>query len=163
MDIKEIKDLIITIDRTSIERVEIEKSDIKIMITKGESRILEKTTLENKEVTNIQNDISPENTRELKDSNIDNKESSNTPISEENIYIVKSPIVGVFYESPSPNAPSFVKVGGKVEKSQTLCIIEAMKIMNEIECEVSGEVIELLVGNEDIVEYGQPLMKIRRA
>ena len=80
----------------------------------------------------------------------------------DDVYIVKSPIVGVFYASPSPDSDAFVKIGDTVKKDQALCIIEAMKIMNEIQSEESGEVIEILVENEDIVEYGQPLMKIRR-
>ncbi len=75
--------------------------------------------------------------------------------------IVKSPIVGTFYSSSSPEAPAFVQVGTKVKKGDVLCIIEAMKLMNEIEAEVDGEVVEVLVGNEDPVEYGQPLFKIK--
>lgn len=162
MDIKDIKDLIITIDKTSIEKVEIEKSDIRIMITKGESKISGKLNQENKEVANIEKNINLENSTELKE-NSSGKEEHNIALKDDSIYMVNSPIVGTFYESPSPEAEPFVNVGDKVEKGQTLCIIEAMKIMNEIECEVSGEVVEILVGNEDIVEYGQPLMKIRRA
>ncbi len=162
MDIRDIKDLIITIDKTSIEKVEIEKSDIKIMITKGESRLLVKEAKENAEGTRISDDRNTETTIELKTKNIEDVEYNKSLAREENVYIVKSPIVGSFYESSSPDNPPFVKVGDRVEKGQTLCIIEAMKIMNEIECELSGEVIEILIGNEDIVEYGQPLMKIRR-
>ena len=77
-------------------------------------------------------------------------------------YIVKSPMVGTFYASSSPDVAPFVKVGDRIEKGQTLCIIEAMKIMNEIDSEVSGEVIEILVNDEEIIEYGQALMKVRR-
>ena len=78
------------------------------------------------------------------------------------MFVVKSPIVGTFYGSASPDAGPFVKVGDKVKEGQTLCIIEAMKIMNQIENEVSGEIYEILVENEDVVEYNQPLMIIRR-
>lgn len=162
VDIKDIKDLIITIDKTSIEKVEIEKSDIKIMITKGESRYLIKEAKENAEGTRISDDRNIETTIEVKTKNIDNIEYNKSLAREENAYIVKSPIVGTFYKSSSPDNPPFVKVGDRIEKGQILCIIEAMKIMNEIECEAAGEVIEILIGNEDIVEYGQPLMKIRR-
>ena len=80
---------------------------------------------------------------------------------EENYKIVKSPMVGTFYESPSPEKEAFVKVGDKVHKGQVLCIIEAMKLMNEIESEFDGEIVEVCVKNEDIVEYGMPLFKIK--
>ncbi len=74
--------------------------------------------------------------------------------------VVKSPIVGTFYRSPSPDDDAFVSVGDQVEKGQTLCIVEAMKIMNEIESEYSGEVKKILVDNEEPVEYDQPLFII---
>lgn len=74
---------------------------------------------------------------------------------------VLSPMVGTFYTSSSPDNPSFVKVGDKVKKGQTLCIIEAMKLMNEIESEIDGEVIKILASNEQMVEFGQPLFIIR--
>lgn len=76
---------------------------------------------------------------------------------------VSAPIVGTFYEAPSPDAPKFVEVGDKVESGKVLCIIEAMKLMNEIEAEVSGTVKEILVNNEDPVEYGQALFRIEPA
>lgn len=74
---------------------------------------------------------------------------------------VKSPLVGTFYTSPSPEAENFVKVGDMVKRGQTLGIIEAMKLMNEIECEFDGQLEEILVKNEQMVEYGQPLFRIR--
>jgi len=75
--------------------------------------------------------------------------------------VVKSPMVGTFYSKPSPKAESFVKKGSKVKKGDTLCIIEAMKLMNEIESEYDGEVIEILVKDEEMVEYGQALFIIK--
>jgi acetyl-CoA carboxylase biotin carboxyl carrier protein len=81
---------------------------------------------------------------------------------EENLFIVKSPIVGTFYEAPSPGAPPFVKVGDAVSEGQVLCLIEAMKLMNEIEAEVSGEIAKQFVSNGSPVEYGMPLFGIRR-
>jgi|SRR5690242_5681084 len=80
---------------------------------------------------------------------------------DEGLQNVKSPIVGTFYESPSPGAPPFVKPGDQVEVGQVLCIIEAMKLMNEIESEHAGEVVKRLVQNGQPVEYGQPLFAIR--
>jgi acetyl-CoA carboxylase biotin carboxyl carrier protein len=78
------------------------------------------------------------------------------------LHIVKSPIVGTFYESPSPGAQAFVKAGDEVENGQVLCIVEAMKLMNEIESDAAGEIVRRLVANGQPVEYGQPLFAIRQ-
>ena len=80
---------------------------------------------------------------------------------EEDLHEVKSPIVGTFYESPSPGAAPFVKVGDTVEAGQVLCIVEAMKLMNEIESDVAGEVVKRVASSGQPVEYGQPLFLIR--
>ncbi len=80
---------------------------------------------------------------------------------EEDLHVVKSPIVGTFYESPAPGAPPFVKPGDVVAAGQVLCIIEAMKLMNEIESDASGEIVKILAANGKPVEYGQPLFSIR--
>ncbi len=74
---------------------------------------------------------------------------------------MSSPLVGTFYNASSPESEPFVKVGDPVKKGQVLGIIEAMKLMNEIECEFDGVVEAILIGNEDVVEYGQPLFRIR--
>jgi len=79
----------------------------------------------------------------------------------EKLHQVKSPIVGTFYESPSPGAPAFVKVGDQVELGQVLCIVEAMKLMNEIECDVAGEIVRRIAVSGQPVEFGQPLFAIR--
>jgi len=79
----------------------------------------------------------------------------------EDLHIVKSPIVGTFYGSPSPGAEAFVTVGSKVENGQPLCIIEAMKLMNEIESDVAGEIVRIFVENGQPVEYGESLFGIR--
>ncbi len=82
--------------------------------------------------------------------------------SDADLHIVKSPIVGTFYEAPSPGTPPFVKVGDTVKEGQVLCIIEAMKLMNEIEADVSGEIVKVFVSNGSPVEYGMPLFGIRK-
>ena len=81
---------------------------------------------------------------------------------EANLHIVKSPIVGTFYESASPGAPPFVSVGESVKEGQVLCIIEAMKLMNEIEADAGGEIVKRYVNNGSPVEYGMPLFGIRK-
>jgi acetyl-CoA carboxylase biotin carboxyl carrier protein len=80
---------------------------------------------------------------------------------DEGLYVVKSPIVGTFYAAPSQEAAPFVKVGDRVKVGQTICIIEAMKLMNEIEADATGEVVQVLVENGQPVEYGQPLFALR--
>jgi acetyl-CoA carboxylase biotin carboxyl carrier protein len=83
------------------------------------------------------------------------------PAEDASLHIVKSPIVGTFYESPSPGTPAFVKVGDTVENGQVLCIIEAMKLMNEIESDAAGEIVKRFVESGQPVEYGQSLFAVR--
>jgi acetyl-CoA carboxylase biotin carboxyl carrier protein len=83
------------------------------------------------------------------------------PTEDEDLHVVKSPIVGTFYEAPAPGSPPFVKPGDQVEAGQVLCIIEAMKLMNEIESDLAGELVKRLVSNGQAVEYGQPLFALR--
>ena len=148
MDIKDIKELIITIDKTSIERVEIERNDIKIMISKtmgtDNSNLAKSST---------------------KDFSMEQLPTQNLDLVEEEFnedIIIKSPIVGTFYSAANPDSPALINKGDMVDLGQTICIIEAMKTMNEIKSDAKGEVLEILVKNEDIVEFGQPLIRIRR-
>jgi len=84
-------------------------------------------------------------------------------VDDPNVVMVRSPMVGTFYSSPAPNAQVFVKVGQSINIDDTLCIIEAMKLMNEIKSEVSGTVVEILVTNGQAVEFDQPMFKIKKA
>ena len=88
-------------------------------------------------------------------------EAAPAEAAEEELHLVKSPIVGTYYESPSPGSPPFVKPGDRVTQGQVLCIVEAMKLMNEIESDVAGELVKILVSNGQPVEYGQPLFSVR--
>lgn len=88
-------------------------------------------------------------------------QAASEPRASEDLHLVKSPIVGTYYEAPSPGAEPFVNVGAHVESGQVLCIVEAMKLMNEIESDESGELIRIFVENGQPVEYGQPLFGIR--
>jgi acetyl-CoA carboxylase biotin carboxyl carrier protein len=87
--------------------------------------------------------------------------ASKQPDEDASLHIVKSPIVGTFYESPSPGSPAFVKIGDQVENGQILCIIEAMKLMNEIEADAAGEIVKRFVQNGQPIEYGQSLFALR--
>ena len=90
-------------------------------------------------------------------------ETAAAPVEEKGISIIKSPMVGTFYSAASPESPAFVKVGTKVNNDSVVCIIEAMKVMNEIQAEMSGAITELLVENGEAIEYGKPLFKIKTA
>lgn len=93
--------------------------------------------------------------------------SAPAPVSEtkesaqENLHKIVSPMVGTFYQSPSPDEDNYVKVGSKVKKDSIVCIVEAMKLFNEIEAEVDGEIVEILVNDGQLVEYGQPLFLVK--
>lgn len=163
MNIKDIKDLIITIDKTTIEKIEIEKNDFKIVISK---KATDEVAMPKPAMNDLGNSDIPvktvdDNIQEFK-SEISKVEYNTDLIDEEGIFVVKSPIVGTFFKAPGPDNPPFVNIGDTVEKGQTLCIIEAMKIMNEIECEYEGKIMEIFAEDEGIVEFGQPLMLIRR-
>lgn len=85
------------------------------------------------------------------------------PVDDANVVFITSPFVGTFYRAPSPDADAFTDVGKPIKPGQTLCIVEAMKLMNEIECEVSGTVLEILVENGTSVEFGQKLFRVKKS
>ena len=156
MDYKDIKKLMDDMGNSKLDSLDIEFPDgIKISMTKNSQKEVVVTT-KGTDVMEASTPIAvPAVTEKKEDSLVamDNKE--------ENYKIVKSPMVGTFYESSSPDAEAFVKIGDKVKKGQVLCIVEAMKLMNEIESEFDGEIVEVCVKNEDVVEYGMPLFKIK--
>ncbi len=84
-------------------------------------------------------------------------------VSASDLYEITSPMVGTFYRSPAPDESPFVEAGDRIKVGQTVCIIEAMKLMNELEAEISGEIVEILVQNAEPVEFGQPLMRVKQA
>ena len=93
------------------------------------------------------------NTNSAKETKVESKDQE----------IIKSPMVGTFYQAPSPDSPNFVEVGSKVGPDSVVCIIEAMKVMNEIQAEVKGTITEILVENGDSIEFGQPLFKFKKS
>ncbi len=88
-------------------------------------------------------------------------EPATPPAIESGLVEITAPMVGTFYRSPAPDESSFVEVGDRIQSGQTVCIIEAMKLMNELEAEVSGEIVDILVENAEPIEFGQPLMRVR--
>ncbi|MGB3789092.1 MAG: acetyl-CoA carboxylase biotin carboxyl carrier protein [Phormidesmis sp.] len=88
-------------------------------------------------------------------------ETAPVPAVDPSLVEITSPMVGTFYRSPAPDESAFVEVGDRIQSGQTVCIIEAMKLMNELEAEVSGEIVAILVENADPIEFGQPLMRVK--
>ncbi len=152
MNQKELKELIEFLKEQDIAEFELERGDVKVRIKRGTPVAIAPATLPISLPTVSAAATAPPATPSA-------APPSKSP--DEGLHQVKSPIVGTFYESPSPGSPPFVKPGDTVETGQVLCIIEAMKLMNEIEADVSGEVVKRLVNNGQPVEYGQPLFSIR--
>jgi|Deesub1362B_J571_1020462.scaffolds.fasta_scaffold00061_33 acetyl-CoA carboxylase biotin carboxyl carrier protein len=140
---REIKSLIELLKGTDISEVEIDKEGIRI-------RLKRDTSLKS-------------STNRVEATFSDTVERDEVKTEEDRFVVVKSPIVGTFYRAPSPDAEPFVEVGSEVKKGQVLCIIEAMKLMNEIESEVDGVVVKIFVDNGQPVEYGEPLFLIEPA
>jgi acetyl-CoA carboxylase biotin carboxyl carrier protein len=165
MDYKEIKKLIEDMGNSKLDSLEIEFPDgVKISMTKNSNREVVITSAQN----NAQNVIEasspmtvPVIVKNEENSLINVTANKEQTSEQENYKVVRSPMVGTFYASSSPDKEAFVKVGDKVKKGQVLCIVEAMKLMNEIESEYDGEIAEICVNNEDVVEYGKPLFKIK--
>jgi len=149
MTLKELKEIIdVFTSKESIEELEIEKSGVRLWIKRSPNHVsLASTTTDASTVIAPLNSTPPT----LVEVSAENGE----------LFYMKSPIVGTFYKSSTPNSAPFVSVGDIVEKGTVLCIIEAMKLMNEIESEVAGEVVSILVENGQPVEYGERLFAIR--
>jgi len=159
MDYKDIKKLIDDMGESKIDALEIEFPEgIKIKMKKNTEKEVVITQPRNVIEASAPK-TTPVITKEQETSLV--KTEKEEVLEDENYKLVKSPMVGTFYASSSPEKEPFVKVGDKVHKGQVLCIVEAMKLMNEIESEFDGEIVEILVNNEDIVEYGTPLFKIK--
>ena len=155
MDYKDIKKLIDDMGNSNLDSLEIEFPEgIKISMTKNTKKEVVITSAN----PNVIEGSAPMTTPVVRE---DRGTALVNVKEEENYKIVKSPMVGTFYASSAPDKEPFVKVGDKVQKGQVLCIVEAMKLMNEIESEFDGEIVEICVNNEDIVEYGKPLFKIK--
>ena len=136
MDIEDVKEFIRLVTQSEVDELQIETAGMKVKIKKGTGN------------------SSPLEARPNPGT------SGGAGKSKMNLVEVVAPMVGTFYRAPAPDAPMFVEVGSRVEEGQTLCIIEAMKLMNEIEAEYRGEIVSILVEDAQPVEYGQPLFLI---
>jgi acetyl-CoA carboxylase biotin carboxyl carrier protein len=159
MNQKELKELIEFLKEQDIAEFELERGDVKVRI----KRAVASSAAETRFIA------VPSAAPVVPDASITSAvppspaSSASAPVAEpeQALHPVRSPIVGTFYEAPSPGAPPFAKVGDVVEVGQILCIVEAMKLMNEIESDVAGEIVKKLVSNGQPIEYGQELFAIR--
>ena len=160
MNFKQIQQLIKFVARTGVSEVNIENSNIKINIkgnTKGENpQVVQQPVIPQiqpvQAVESVQSPPKPTATT--------NDNSVVTANDESNLITIKSPIIGTFYRKPSPDKDNFVEVGDQISEGQTLCVIEAMKLFNEIESDVSGKIVKILVDDSSPVEFDQPLFLI---
>ena len=155
MNQKELKELVEFLIEKDITEFELERGDVKVRIKRGEPA---HAALDNRYFA-VHG--APPPTPEITSSPVPPVAPAKAP-AEESFHMVRSPIVGTYYESPSPGSPPFVKVGDTVEAGQVLCIVEAMKLMNEIESDASGEIVKMLVTNGQPIEYGQELFALRK-
>lgn len=137
MDLEQIEKLVEIIEKSTLKEITVEEGNLKINLKREN----------NSEIQNVQK-------------NIERKTEITEEPDEESF--ITSPIVGTFYSAASPETPAFVRVGDTVKKGQPVCIVEAMKLMNEINCDFDCEIEAVLVSNEQKVEYGQPLFRVKK-
>ena len=164
MNLKELKELILFLKEEGITEFELERGDVKVRVKRGgsgpamglpDSRYI---AIHGAPAAVPEIAVMPVASAATPSSAPPPKEKAEAA---EDLHMVRSPIVGTFYESPSPGAPPFVKPGDHIATGQVLCIVEAMKLMNEIESDVAGELVKRLVTNGQPIEYGQELFAIR--
>jgi acetyl-CoA carboxylase biotin carboxyl carrier protein len=146
-DLNQVRELLAILNQTDIEELSLKSSDFELTIRKGSSSI------------SVQPAATPVAPASL--TVAVSAAAPAVPVVDKSWVEVTSPMVGTFYRSPAPDEPSFVDVGDTIRKGQTICIIEAMKLMNELEAEVNGEIMEILVENGKPIEFGQPLMRVK--
>lgn len=158
MDPKEIRELIEMISRSNFASFELEGDGFKIKLVKEQGAA--------RPAVAAASAASPQPVATAPAAPAANpvaapQEPAEEAVQEDGIILVSSPIVGTFYRAPSPDAPPFVEIGSMVKKGQVMCIVEAMKVMNEIEAEVEAEVVDILVANGQPVEYGEAMFRLR--
>ena len=157
MNIKDIQQLIKFVAKSGVSEVKIESSDLKIGIKTGSGNkpVAYKDDKAAVPVSAPQPKI-PESSEPKQDQPVENNQSAE----ENNLITITSPIIGTFYRKPSPDKPNFVEVGDSISEGSVLCVIEAMKLFNDIESEVSGKIIKILVDDSSPVEFDQPLFLV---
>ncbi|NMA69235.1 MAG: acetyl-CoA carboxylase biotin carboxyl carrier protein, partial [Desulfitobacterium sp.] len=156
MDLKEIKELIKLIGETDITELNLESEGVKVAIKKGATATVMATPVMST-AQEVSKEVIPV---PAKEEGGPQEVQEGSSVANKNVEYITSPMVGTFYRAPAPDAPPFVDVGQRVNKDDVVCIIEAMKLMNEIEAEFSGKIVEVLVENGQPVEFGQPLFAV---
>lgn len=154
MDLKEIQNLIKFVSNTGVAEVKLEMDDVKITIRTTIENTTEATYIQQAPQAQVQQAIAPAAAAPV-------APVAAAPAVEESKYItIKSPIIGTFYRKPSPDKPVFAEVGNTIKQGDVLCVIEAMKLFNEIESEISGKIVKILVDDMSPVEFDQPLFLV---
>ncbi len=159
MDINEIKKLIKIVENSNINDFSISEGNLKIKISKNGKVSQTFTGIQIPE--NPVQTPPPPVSSEVSASPEESK--NDTKVANENIHVITSPIVGTFYRAPAPDADPYVKVGDSISTGSVLCIVEAMKLMNEIESDINGKVVKILVDDATPVEFNQPLFEIEKS
>ncbi|MGE7623696.1 acetyl-CoA carboxylase biotin carboxyl carrier protein [Viridibacillus sp. NPDC096237] len=159
LKIQEIREIIKLVDSSSIDEFVYEVADTKVKLKKngGVAVVTEAPVVKVAPVATPTPVVAP--TAPVAEPTV---VAETAPVAvDASLYKITSPMVGTFYQAPNPESPAFVKVGDKVGEEAVVCIVEAMKLFNEIEAEVNGEIVEILVKDGDLVEYGQPLFLVK--
>lgn len=159
MDIKQIQELIKFVSRSGVNEVSIEQKEFKITIKTNQTQ----TIVHASPVQQVPQVSAPQQAAPAAAPSAPPTETAAAADNASNYITIKSPMIGTFYRSASPDKPLFVNVGDEVKSGQVVCIIEAMKLFNEIESEVSGRIVKVLVDNASPVEYDQPLFLVEPA
>ena len=160
MNFKQIQQLIKFVARTGVSEVNIENSNIKINI-KGNTKDNNPLVVQQPVISQVQPVQAVESVQLPPNPKPDSNDNSDSKATvESNLITIKSPIIGTFYRKPSPDKDNFVEVGDQISEGQTLCVIEAMKLFNEIESDFSGKIVKILVDDSSPVEFDQPLFLI---
>ncbi|MBC7960399.1 MAG: acetyl-CoA carboxylase biotin carboxyl carrier protein [Vallitaleaceae bacterium] len=168
METKEIKELIELLQGTDYRYIVIKNEGTSILLSKDKTNEISEPVVVAAPVlatpaTPVNVVASIETSKEVvKEQTVEKTtEQVQVALNDADCFVIKSPIVGTYYSASSPDNPPFVKKGDKVKKGDVLCIIEAMKLMNDIDSDVDGEIVEVFLSNEAVVEYGQPLFKVK--
>lgn len=164
--LQEIKELIEFVADKQFDEIELERGDFRLRLRKGGTRVIAEAPLQvalPSVPQVIASPLAPPSASPTTNPAAEHVSVATAapPSVDEGLHIITSPIVGTFYRASSPAAEAFIKIGDSIESGQTLCIVEAMKLMNEIQSDVSGTVAKILVENAQPVEYGQPLFAIK--
>jgi acetyl-CoA carboxylase biotin carboxyl carrier protein len=159
MDLKEIQDLIKLINKSNIGELKIEQGDFKITIRQKEEKVVTMAAMP-QAISMMPSAPAPTPLPNAAPASDASDKAAPKPVKEDNLVTIKSPMIGTFYRRPSPDKPLFAEVGDEVSVGKVVCIIEAMKLFNEIESEVSGRIVKILVEDATPVEYDQPLFLV---